>query len=227
MSVSSEIKDFLASEVVRGACCEDAFGAGKRGEGFAGRCEGCRASYTAGVFAGAGTATDPSKGFHLEMKVAPETAERLLPILQAEGLAPKTCPAQKGKIRLYYKDSAAISDFLAYIGASKYALAVMEAEVIRSVRGKETRKINAELANIDRAATAAAEQLRAIEKLKAHGALGSLPAELAETAELRLKHPYMPLGELRRQFSPQLSKPGLSHRLKRLLAEADRLDKGL
>lgn len=225
MSVSSEIKSYLECEVSRDECCEKAFEAGKSGQAFTETCPGCRASYIAGVFTAYGTVTDPSKSFHLDIKAPRDTARRTAGLLEEEGLTPGACSMKNGKIRLYYKVSSAISDFLTYIGAAKYALTVMEAEVIKDVRCEETRKANAELANIDRAATAAAEEIRVISILKKHGALNSLPDELRQTAAAREKYPFMPLGELCLQFSPPISKSGLSHRFKRLAEEADRLCK--
>lgn len=222
MSVSSDIKNFLCTEVKRSGCCRAAFEAGRRGEGFEERCASCRASYVAGVFTGFGTVTDPEKDFHLDIKAPRFVAVRVSSVLAEEGITPHASAKSGGKVRLYYKVSSLISDFLTYIGAGKYALEVMEAEVIKSVRSDENRKSNAELANVDRAATAAAEQIRAIETLKKHGALSRLPEELALTAKIREENPFMPLEELRMQFSPPISKSGLCHRLKRIREEADR-----
>ncbi len=228
MSVSSEIKEYLCSDnIKRSACCTAAFNAGKDCAIFKEVCPSCRASFVAGVFVGCGTVTDPEKGFHLDMKVPRALAGRVAAILDEEGLTPHACSMQNGKVRLYYKVSALISDFLTYIGAVKFALEVLETEVIKNVRSKENRKFNAELANIDRAATAAAEQMRAIAVLKKHGVLSTLPEELVLTAKLREENPFMPLGELRMMFSPPISKSGLSHRLKRIAEEADKLAKGI
>ena len=76
---------------------------------------------------------------------------------------------------------------------------------------------------IDRAATAAAEQIRAIALLKERGALSLLSDELIATAKKREENPFMALGELCKEFSPPISKSGLSHRLKRLVEEAEKL----
>ena len=227
MSVSSEIKEYLSSaDIKRGVCCKAAFDAGVSGEDFHGLCGACVNHYFAGLFVGNGTVTDPSKGFHLDIKVMPEQVDSLTELLAEEGLEPRSCSTRGSKIRLYYKGSSKISDFLTFIGASRYALEVLEHEVMKNVRSKENRKANAELANVDRAATAAAEQIQAIEMLKSHGVLSSLPPELALTAKIREENPFMSLTELCEVFSPPISKSGLSHRLKRLLAEAEKLRHG-
>ncbi len=227
MSVSSDIKDYLNSGVKRNACCVAAFECGKECKIFKELCPACRASFIAGVFVSCGTVTDPEKGYHLDMKVPHGLAGRIASILDEEGLTPRACNMQSGKVRLYYKASGMISDFLTYIGAMKFALEVVQSEVIKSIRSKESRKFNAELANIDRAATAAAEQMRAIEFLKKHGALNALPEELVQTAKIREENPFMPLGELCTVFSPPISKSGLSHRLKRITEEANKLKRQL
>lgn len=226
MSVSADIKAYLESEIKRANCCDAAFECGKAGLNYKELCPACRASFIAGVFVGCGTVTDPEKDFHLDMKVPHSLAGRVASILEEEGLTPRACSMRNGKVRLYYKVSALISDFLTYVGAMKYALEVMETEVIKNVKSRENRKFNAELANIDRAATAAAEQMRAIAVLKKHGALNQLSEELALTARIREENPFMPLGELCKEFSPPISKSGLSHRLKRITEEADKLEKG-
>ena len=226
MSVSADIKAYLETEIKRAECCEAAFNCGKEGVGFKEKCPSCKASFIAGVFVGNGTITNPERDFHLDMKVPHTLASRVASILDEEGLTPRACSMRGGKVRLYYKVSALISDFLTYVGAMKYALEVMETEVIKNVKSRENRKFNAELANIDRAATAAAEQMRAIDILKKHGALNQLSEELIVTARIREENPFMPLGELCLEFSPPISKSGLSHRLKRIIQEADKLEKG-
>jgi len=214
MSVSAEIKEYLSSaDIKRSGCCKSAFEAGRAGLALAEGCGACVNHYLAGFFVGSGTVTDPSKDFHLDIKAEASRALELTELLRDEGLEPGSCEARGGKVRLYYKGSSKISDFLTLIGASKYALEVMEHEVMKNVRSKENRKANAELANVDRAATAAAEQIRAIALLKNCGALSALPDELILTAKTREENPFMSLTELCAMFSPPISKSGLSHGL--------------
>ena len=140
MSVSSEIKDYLSGEdIKRSACCTAAFENGKNGTPFSEKCAACRNHYVAGAFVGGGTVTDPLKSFHLDIKTTSETACALKGILAEEDLAPGECEMRGGKKRLYYKGSSRISDFLTFIGASKYALEFMEQEVMRNLRSKENR----------------------------------------------------------------------------------------
>lgn len=224
MSVSSDIKEYLEGENEnRKPCCIDSFQRGKVGLIFKEACPGCRSAFIGGVFTGFGSMTDPAKSFHLDMRLPAPLADKVSAMLREEGLEPGRHHLRGDKHRLYYKVSSAIGDFLTYIGASKFALEVMEREIINSVRFEENRKYNAEMANLDRAATAAAEQLLQISVLKDCGALESLSEELKETALLREQYPEMSLTELARQFSPPISKSGLNHRLKRLSEEAQKI----
>lgn len=223
MSVSSEVKEFLREDIVKHKpCCNGAFHRGERGDGFEGGCKECLRAYVSGVFASFGTLSDPAKSFHLSIKADRPFADSLRGLLGDAGLAPRVSPLKHG-VRLYYKDSAQIEDFLTFIGGSRFALRIMDIKIIKGLRNKENRLSNAEYANIDRAATAAAEQLKAIEALRAHGALDSLPEELAHTAALREENPFMPLSELRLQFSPPISKSGLNYRLNRLIEESEKI----
>ncbi len=226
MSVSAEIKEFLTEAERRNTCCKESFETGKNGGIYKERCPACRAAFTAGVFTGFGSITDPEKAFHLDMRLSLPLADKLYAILAEEGLEPRRYELKGGKARLYYKVSSSIGDFLTYIGASKFALAVMEKEVYNSVKFKENREANAVIANLDRLATAAAEQRLNIHTLKECGALETLPEELKETARLREEYPDMPLSELAQMFTPPISKSGLNHRLKRLAEEARKVKEG-
>ena len=74
---------------------------------------------------------------------------------------------------------------------------------------RANRLVNADEANLVRAARAAHVQLEAIRSLD----LDTLPAELAEIAELRLRHPSASLRELAAKARPPLSKAAAHRRL--------------
>ena len=63
---------------------------------------------------------------------------------------------------------------------------------------------------------AASAQIQAVERLKSHGGLESLPPDLYEMAVLRLEHPEYSLRELGEALDPPLSRSGVNHRLRRL-----------
>ena len=71
---------------------------------------------------------------------------------------------------------------------------------------------------------ASARQIAAIRAvLDAHGEEG-FPENLRETVRLRLEYPTDSLAELAQRFDPPISKPGLSHRLKKITEFASKED---
>ena len=54
----------------------------EEGDPFSFRCPECKAAFLRGFFLGAGSLTDPSIGFHLEFRVPPERADRLVSLLE-------------------------------------------------------------------------------------------------------------------------------------------------
>ena len=59
--------------------------------------------------------------------------------------------------------------------------------------------------------------------LDTHGEEG-FPESLRETVRLRLEYPTDSLAELAQRFEPPISKPGLSHRLKKITELASKED---
>ena len=55
------------------------------------------------------------------------------------------------------------------------------------------------------------------------GAMGRLPDNLRETAEVRLEYPDVSLKELGEYMNPPVGKSGVNHRLRRLSEFADKL----
>lgn len=186
--------------------------------------ECCLASFLRGAFLMAGTVAGPDKKSHLELKsghqsLAGEETSLLLDL----GLSPKQAH-RGGTCLLYFKDSASVEDFLTRIGAPHAAMALMEAKVEKNLRNTINRQVNCETANLVKTADAAARQIAAIRAvLDTHGE-EAFPENLRETVHLRLAHPTDTLAELAQRFDPPISKPGLSHRLKKITEFASKED---
>lgn len=179
--------------------------------------ECCRKAFLRGAFLAGGSVTDPEKRYHLELstthrKVSRET-EALM--MQMELLPKQT--ERKGSSVLYLKQSDAIEDFLALIGAPVSAMAVMQAKIEKEWRNTANRKTNCDAANVDKTVSAAQEQLAAIRRLEQTGQLATLPDKLRSTAAVRMEHPEASLGELAGLHTPPLSKSAINHRLRRLM----------
>ena len=184
----------------------------------------CLASFLRGAFLMAGTVAGPDKKSHLELKsghqsLAGEETSLLLDL----GLSPKLAH-RSGSCLLYFKDSASVEDFLTRIGAPHAAMALMEAKVEKNLRNTINRQVNCETANLVKTADAAARQIAAIRAVLDTRGEEAFPENLRETVRLRLDYPTDTLAELAQRFDPPISKPGLSHRLKKITEFASKED---
>ena len=182
----------------------------------------CIASFLRGAFLMAGTVAGPDKKSHLELKTARQSlAGEETSLLLDLGLSPKQMRRASAHI-LYFKDGTSVEDFLTRIGAPRAAMELIEAKVEKNIRNTINRQVNCETANLVKAADASARQIAAIRAvLDAHGEEG-FPENLRETVRLRLEYPTDSLAELAQRFDPPISKPGLSHRLKKIIELASK-----
>ena len=90
----------------------------------------------------------------------------------------------------------AVADFLALIGAAKCSLAVTEYYFERNVNRDLNRTINCSTNNMDKAYTAATNQLWAIRKLQEKGEYICLPAEVQLVGNMRLQYPDVTLQQI-------------------------------
>lgn len=176
----------------------------------------CIAAFLRGAFLMAGTVAGPDKKSHLELKSTHQslTGEETSLMLDL-GLAPKQARRASAQL-LYFKDSASVEDFLTRIGAPHAAMELMQAKVEKNLRNTINRQVNCETANLVKAADASARQIAAIKSVLREGGEEAFPDNLRETVRLRLSYPTDSLTELARRFDPPISKPGLSHRLKKI-----------
>jgi len=121
---------------------------------------------------------------------------------------------------LYLKQSELISDFLTYIGAPVAAMGIMEARLEKELNNKVNRRCNCDDANTSKVVEAAQEQLAAIRKLRERGILERLPAKMQMAARAREENPEAALTELAGMMEPPITKPAMSHRLKKLVEMA-------
>ena len=153
----------------------------------------CRASYLRGAFvAGGSVAGAPPPR-------APRAARRRR--WRAPGCWPRS-PGRDGlELRAmprrnhaiaYTKRRETVRDLLAAMGAHDAVLSLDEAEVVSRTREQANRLTNCDRANLGRASAAAHRQRQAIERLD----VDSLPPDLRQAAELRLRYPDGSLAEL-------------------------------
>ena len=176
----------------------------------------CRRAFLRGAFLSGGSVTDPAKRYHLELatnhhKVSRETESLML----EQGFAPKDI-LRNGSSILYFKQSEAIEDFLAFLGAPVAAMGVMEAKIEKDMKNKINRIVNCDNANTSKVVEAAQTQIAAIRSLREQGRFDSLPEKLKQTALLREENPDANLNELAALFDPPITKSALNHRLRKL-----------
>lgn len=178
----------------------------------------CKAAFLRGAFLAGGSVTDPLKGYHMELATTHQSVARECYALihEAVGFYPKCAPRGGGQV-LYLKQSDRISDLLIFLGAPVSAMGIMEAKLEKELKNKVVRRCNCDDANTSKVVEAAQEQLSAIRFLRETGLLESLPVKLQQAAKGREENPEASLTELAAVMEPPITKPAMSHRLKKLM----------
>ena len=180
--------------------------------------ECCKNAFLRGAYLAGGSVTDPAKAYHLEMATTHRSVARETYLLMGEamGFYPKT--AQRGGTQvLYLKQSEQISDYLTFLGAPVAAMGIMEARLEKELNNKVNRRCNCDDANTSKVVEAAQEQLAAIRVLRERGLWDKLPQKLQQAAIAREENPESNLTELASMMEPPITKPAMSHRLKKLI----------
>ena len=178
----------------------------------------CKTAFLRGAFLAGGSVTDPEKGYHLELATPHHSVARECFALVQEvlGFCPKSAQRSGGQV-LYLKNSEQIADVLTFLGAPVAAMGIMEMRLEKELNNKVNRRCNCDEANTSKVVEAAQEQLSAIRILHQKGVLESLPKKLQQAALAREENPELSLTELAALMEPPITKPAMSHRLKKLM----------
>ena len=179
--------------------------------GLRGAAEGT--AYLRGAFQGAGSVTRPGRGHHLEIVHRDEAFVRRVAALSR---APLGLTRRRGRWVAYSRSADGVTTFLSQLGLHDAVLEYEAQAVLGEAKANANRVTNFDAANAGRTATAAARQQEILEALDP----GELPAALREMLELRLEHPDASLADLARLG--KLSKSAVNHRLRRLVALAEK-----
>lgn len=205
--VNDEIRSALEGDFVRAEILDDSL--------FV--CENCRNCFLRGVFIASATINDPQKGYHLEFAISDDTRrEKLMSFLSEEGFLVKST-VRKNIGSIYIKESETIEDLLTYVGASKYSIKIMDVKIEKEIRNNENRRSNCDMANIYKSTDAAAQIIKAINRMIEKGKLEGMPENLQITAKLRIENPELTMSELAAIHEPPITKSGLSHRFAKIL----------
>ena len=180
----------------------------------------CAVWYIRGAFLGAGSLS-LNVGYHLEFAASTDRlAGDLCALLARFGIAAKTTERKEKKI-VYIKDSEAVSDCLALMGASEAVLELNSELALRLTRRQENRRTNCDIANISKTVNAAVRQTEDIRLIGEKTGLAALPDKLRAVASARLDNPEASFSYLADILN--LSKSTLKNRLNKLAQIADGL----
>ena len=185
----------------------------------------CRRAFFRGAFLGAGSVTNPEKGYHFEWKaddeVLPLTLERLLYKCDL----PYHCYERKGRKVVYLKGAQQIADILTLMGATQTVLDLEDIRIRKQVRATATRVTNCDEHNSEKMLDAAQRQAEAIRIITLKRGLFTLPPALREVARLRREQPELSLAEIGQMLDPPVGKSGINHRMRRLMEIAKEIEK--
>ena len=195
------------------------------GISYSSKCAACQSSFLRGVFLASGRVSNPEKQYSLEFSVG-ERTDLFVDFLVSLGLTPRVSK-KPNEMLIYFRNSTEIEDFFALASMNHTAFTLMNEKIQSEIRNNVNRIANCETNNIDKAVSASMNQISLIEELIEKGLLSFLPDELEMTARARMEHKDLSLAQLAAIITPPISKPGLSHRLKKITAIAEELlDKG-
>lgn len=230
ISFSKKTKDILSGITPKKGCCRRTekklrealeggdvdYDALREAENSA-LCRECSLVFLRQMFIKFGTVTAPEKSYHLEMSFRDrDFRDFVCDTLSEFGLNAKR-GTRRDRFTLYFKDSGAIEDFFATLGAQSTAFDMMNLKLVKEVRGGINRQNNFETANIQKTAVAVIPYIHAIQYLTDNGYLGGMSEELRETARLRLENDTASIASLASLHNPPISKSGVKHRLDKIM----------
>ena len=163
---------------------------------------------------------DPEKSYLIEF--ATVRPFELMSFLSDNGIV-TYMSERKNETIIYIKQNTMLEQFYASAGMNSMIFALMNAKIKSEISNSTNRITNCEINNINKAVSAAQKQIDAIRVLEEANLFSTLPEELVETANLRLQHQDLSLTQLASVAVPKISKPGLSHRLNRIIEIANKV----
>lgn len=176
-----------------------------------------------GAFLGSGTISEPRKAYHLEIYFKDENSLSFcIKILTSYYVNVKSITQNKNI--LYIEEGESISNFLAFVGAKKSVLEFEDTRVVKEIRNNVNRQLNLENANLNKTILSSVKQINYIKLIKKKNKFNDLTEKEKKLAEIRLKNPDASLEELRKMLGENISKSGVSHRMKKIEELAKNLE---
>lgn len=180
----------------------------------------CKRAFIRGAFLGAGYMSQPGKGYHLEIYVESEPFAEFLAELIVQFGVRAGIVERRGRYVVYVKDGDGVVELLRVMEAPNALLELENDRVLRSIRNDVNRLVNAENANVAKTVEASCRQVQDIELIDEYLGLERLPASLRQVARARLDYPEANLTQLGQMLTPQITKSGVNHRMRRLASLA-------
>lgn len=191
--------------------------------------ECCKKAYIIGAFIGSGSVTVPKKdgrsqtGYHLEFVFSKyQTAEDFTDLLCETGFMPRLIERKESFV-IYFKTSDEICDLLAFMNARNCYFSLNELIIEKDLRNDTNRRINCEMANIEKQVEASIGRINAISVIEETIGLDELSAPLRAVAIARMNNPDASMSEL--ASIAGITKSCLNHRLRKLSEIAENLSK--
>lgn len=173
----------------------------------------CRKSLLKAFFVFSGTVNSPKKFYNLEWRLKSKGLLKIISaILMQFGINFKK--RKKGqKFIVYVKRAEDIIKVLNLIGAYRSQLYFEEIRAIKETKDEIQRRVNCEIANLEKVTRASSRQVFNIRCIKQRNKMSFLSEGLRRVIEARLKYPEASLSELGRLMSPPISKSSVARRL--------------
>ncbi len=194
--------------------------------------EECKRAFIKGAYIGCATSSiklselgsqKPTTGYHVEFSSHTQEFLNDLRDLLAQFNINSRLVERKKLFVLYLKDSEAIKDLLALIGATDSVMTLSNEMATRDLRNTVNRQVNCINANITKTIEASLKQVEAINLINKKIGLDALPEDLQEVAVLRLANQQESMEELLKLSTIELTKSGLNHRFRKLIRIAELL----
>lgn len=183
----------------------------------------CKRAFLRGAFLTSGSVNNPEKSYHFEISCEQEElAKDIREIMEFFDMDGKIVLRKKNYV-VYLKEGSMIVDALNVMEAHLALMNMENVRVLKDVRNRTNRRVNCDMANINKTVTAARKQLEDIRYIEQKKGFRDLSDGLRQVAELRLQEPEISLKELGEMLQPPVSKSGVNHRLRKLSEIADDL----
>jgi DNA-binding protein WhiA len=165
-----------------------------------------------------GTISDPKRGYHLEFNIKEKKSIAKLnkALAKYDIKCKKSVRAGSKNTVLYISKAETIENFLRVIGASDTLFEYVERRMEGKIGADENRKINIEVANMEKTASIRASQIKDIDYLlnKYKGHKDKLPTWFMQLARLRKSSKNYSLSQMARELS--VSKSTIDYRLDKI-----------